>query len=230
MIVAGAGFGKSSLLAQACDENAARPAGRRLLARLRAGRRRRPRRFAARHAPPRSGPTPRASRDAGDDDPAALAGAAGRRRVAAVAAPGVPGASTTSTRSATARRPRAAGRPGRRPAGQRPPGAQRARSTRRCPWPGWWPRAGSTGIDEGDLAFGDDELAAFAALRRVPVDRLGDLGGWPALVELRAAAAGDTIDDFLAEEVLAALGPATRRGRWRRSPPSAAPTRPSSTP
>ena len=66
-------------------------------------------------------------------------------------------------------------------------------------------------LDENDLAFGHDDLAAFAALRDVPVDRLGDLGGWPALVELRAAATGASVDDFLTEEVMAALGPDDRR-------------------
>lgn len=60
-------------------------------------------------------------------------------------------------------------------------------------------------LDESDLAFGDDELASFAALREVPVERLADLGGWPALVELRTTATGAGVDDFLAEEVLAAL-------------------------
>lgn len=66
-------------------------------------------------------------------------------------------------------------------------------------------------LGEADLAFGADDLAAFAALRDVPVDRLADLGGWPALVELRAAGAGATVDDFLIEEVLAALDAHQRR-------------------
>jgi LuxR family transcriptional regulator, maltose regulon positive regulatory protein len=66
-------------------------------------------------------------------------------------------------------------------------------------------------LGEDDLAFGDDELAAFAALRDTPLDSLADLGGWPALIELRTAAAGDTVDDFLAEEVLPALTESQRR-------------------
>ncbi len=65
-------------------------------------------------------------------------------------------------------------------------------------------------MGEGDMSFGDDDLAAFAALREVPVDGLADLGGWPALVELRTAAAGSSVDDFLTEEVMAALSPADR--------------------
>ena len=66
-------------------------------------------------------------------------------------------------------------------------------------------------LDEADLAFADDDLVAFAALRDVSVDRIDDLGGWPALVELRAAAAGDTVDAFLSEEVLSALGAEARQ-------------------
>ncbi len=66
-------------------------------------------------------------------------------------------------------------------------------------------------LDEDDLAFGDDDLAAFAALREVPVGRLSGLGGWPALVELRTVAAGANVDDFLTEEVLPALSPSDRR-------------------
>ena len=66
-------------------------------------------------------------------------------------------------------------------------------------------------IDEADLAFAEDDLAAFARLRDVSVDRIDDLGGWPALVELRAAGSGDTVDDFLTEEVLATFTPDRRR-------------------
>ena len=66
-------------------------------------------------------------------------------------------------------------------------------------------------LSEADLAFADDELAAFAELRALPLDRLTDLGGWPALAELRTAAAGAGIDDFLAEEVMAGLPPDAQR-------------------
>jgi DNA-binding SARP family transcriptional activator len=66
-------------------------------------------------------------------------------------------------------------------------------------------------LDEGDLAFGDADLAAFASLRDVPLDRLAGLGGWPALVELRTVAAGANVDSFLTEEVLPALSPSDRR-------------------
>jgi LuxR family maltose regulon positive regulatory protein len=60
-------------------------------------------------------------------------------------------------------------------------------------------------LDEPDLAFAGEDLVAFAALRAISVDQIADLGGWPALAELRAAGSGDTVDDFLTEEVLAGL-------------------------
>lgn len=66
-------------------------------------------------------------------------------------------------------------------------------------------------LDERELAFRDDELAAFAALRALPVEQLTDLGGWPALAELRAAASGSGVDDFLTEEVLSSLDATGRR-------------------
>jgi ATP/maltotriose-dependent transcriptional regulator MalT/DNA-binding SARP family transcriptional activator len=66
-------------------------------------------------------------------------------------------------------------------------------------------------LRERDLAFGEDEVAEFAALRGLPRERLSDLGGWPALAELRTAGARTSIDDFLAEEVMAALSEGDRR-------------------
>ncbi|HEX8804772.1 MAG TPA: BTAD domain-containing putative transcriptional regulator, partial [Acidimicrobiales bacterium] len=65
-------------------------------------------------------------------------------------------------------------------------------------------------VGERDLAFAEEELAAFAALREVPLERLADLGGWPALAELRTLGTGDAIADFLAEEVLTDLTDAER--------------------
>jgi LuxR family transcriptional regulator, maltose regulon positive regulatory protein len=66
-------------------------------------------------------------------------------------------------------------------------------------------------VGEHELAFSDDELSAFAALRGVTLDRLGGLAGWPALAELRTLGAGDVIADFLDEEVLSDLSPVERR-------------------
>jgi DNA-binding SARP family transcriptional activator len=71
---------------------------------------------------------------------------------------------------------------------------------------GWLAR-----IDESELAFADDELESFAMLRRVPFDRVNDLGGWPALAELRTLGPGHDVDGFLAEEVLAHLSDDERR-------------------
>jgi ATP/maltotriose-dependent transcriptional regulator MalT/DNA-binding SARP family transcriptional activator len=65
---------------------------------------------------------------------------------------------------------------------------------------GWLAR-----IDESELAFADDELESFARLREVPLNRVNDLGGWPALAELRTLGPGHNVDGFLAEEVLAHL-------------------------
>jgi LuxR family transcriptional regulator, maltose regulon positive regulatory protein len=71
---------------------------------------------------------------------------------------------------------------------------------------GWLAR-----IDESELAFGDDELASFARLREVPLHRVDDLGGWPALAELRTLGPGHGVDGFLAEEVLSHLSDDERR-------------------
>ncbi|MGH9227281.1 MAG: BTAD domain-containing putative transcriptional regulator [Acidimicrobiales bacterium] len=71
---------------------------------------------------------------------------------------------------------------------------------------GWLAR-----IDESELAFADDELESFARLREVPLDRVNDLGGWPALAELRTLGPGHGVDGFLAEEVLAHLSNDERR-------------------
>ena len=71
---------------------------------------------------------------------------------------------------------------------------------------GWLAR-----IDESDLAFGDEEIESFASLRDVPLERLSDLGGWPALAELRTVGSGVGVDDFLSEEVLAHLSGDERR-------------------
>ncbi|HEY3143672.1 MAG TPA: BTAD domain-containing putative transcriptional regulator [Acidimicrobiales bacterium] len=66
-------------------------------------------------------------------------------------------------------------------------------------------------IDEDDLAMSADELAAFAALRQVPPEQLDGVGGWPALAELRALGHRGSVDDFLAEEVLSGLSDDERR-------------------
>jgi DNA-binding SARP family transcriptional activator len=66
-------------------------------------------------------------------------------------------------------------------------------------------------LGEGDLSFTDDELAAFAALRGVPPAKVAGCGGWPALAELQANDLSGFADDYVGEEVLAPLGAERRR-------------------
>ncbi|MCB0989461.1 MAG: hypothetical protein KDB16_00660, partial [Acidimicrobiales bacterium] len=60
-------------------------------------------------------------------------------------------------------------------------------------------------IDENDLSFDSEAIARFAAIRGVDPSDLGDTG-WPALLELRASAGTAAEREYIAEEVLAALG------------------------
>lgn len=65
-------------------------------------------------------------------------------------------------------------------------------------------------LGEADLAFSDAELAEFAAARRVPVGRLARCGGWPALAELIVSADPGVEAAYVWEEVLAAIEPGRR--------------------
>ena len=60
-------------------------------------------------------------------------------------------------------------------------------------------------LGETDLLFTDDEREAFATQRGVPSERLGDCGGWPALCELATTAAPHVKASYLWEEVLSRL-------------------------
>jgi ATP/maltotriose-dependent transcriptional regulator MalT/DNA-binding SARP family transcriptional activator len=66
-------------------------------------------------------------------------------------------------------------------------------------------------IEEGDLCFTDAELADFASARSVPVEALAGTAGWPALAELAALrrepgpGVRPSVDDYLWEEVLARM-------------------------
>ena len=74
-------------------------------------------------------------------------------------------------------------------------------------------------VDEADLAFTTDELSSFADVRAVDTDAIDDVGGWPALAELRAETGlGASDTDFLAEEVLGSLPEAQRRAVIRLAP------------
>lgn len=61
-------------------------------------------------------------------------------------------------------------------------------------------------ITEADLLFTEDELADFAAARGVSATTMAGTGGWPALAELAASTGDDLRIDFLWDEVLARVG------------------------
>jgi LuxR family maltose regulon positive regulatory protein len=66
-------------------------------------------------------------------------------------------------------------------------------------------------LGQADLAFTEAEIAQFAALRGAPDARVAASGGWPALAELFASARSSTVGDYVGEEVLSCLTPAKRR-------------------
>ncbi len=65
-------------------------------------------------------------------------------------------------------------------------------------------------LGEADLSFSSAELADFASRRGVPFEQLAGSGGWPALAELSAIGAPGTDAAYVWEEVLDRL-PAERR-------------------
>ena len=65
-------------------------------------------------------------------------------------------------------------------------------------------------LHEVDLLLDDEETAALAAGRGVPAELLRDAGGWPALVELRAGTGVAHAERFAWEEVVAPLSSAER--------------------
>lgn len=66
-------------------------------------------------------------------------------------------------------------------------------------------------LGEADLAFDPTELAEFAALRDVAPAVLQHTGGWPALMELTASIGDHRAVEFLQEELLARLPAEHRR-------------------
>lgn len=66
-------------------------------------------------------------------------------------------------------------------------------------------------IQEAELAFAAGELEEFAASRRVPAELIGEISGWPALAELIATTGRRQVVDYLWEEVIAAIPPERRR-------------------
>lgn len=65
-------------------------------------------------------------------------------------------------------------------------------------------------LREQDLQFRDEEMASFADCRGVPVELLGDVGGWPALAELTATAGPAAVTGYVWEELLTRLTPERR--------------------
>lgn len=64
---------------------------------------------------------------------------------------------------------------------------------------------------EADLAFTPDEVRAFAELRGVDEAMLATAGRWPAIAELAASMGGDVVQEYLWEEVLEAIDASRQR-------------------
>jgi LuxR family maltose regulon positive regulatory protein len=64
-------------------------------------------------------------------------------------------------------------------------------------------------LREEDMHFRDEEVAAFAESRSVPAELLSGVGGWPALAELTATAGPSAVTGYVWEELLDRL-PADR--------------------
>jgi LuxR family transcriptional regulator, maltose regulon positive regulatory protein len=66
-------------------------------------------------------------------------------------------------------------------------------------------------IGEDDLRFTDGELEEYAQQAGIDVERLERAAGWPALVALRSSARAEDSNAFVSEEVVAGLDPTIRR-------------------
>ena len=67
-----------------------------------------------------------------------------------------------------------------------------------------------TRVEEGELAFTTGELTDFGDLRDVPADRLATVEGWPALAELAVSVGASGVADFMWQEVLGRMAPEDR--------------------
>jgi LuxR family maltose regulon positive regulatory protein len=65
-------------------------------------------------------------------------------------------------------------------------------------------------VGEEDMPFRDDEVAAFATSRSVPRELLSGVGGWPALAELTATAGPAAVTGYVWEELLSRLSAGRR--------------------
>ena len=66
-------------------------------------------------------------------------------------------------------------------------------------------------VDEPELAFDEDELEALALQRGLDRTELSEAGGWPAMVELLASTGRSVAREFLWQEVIQPLGRDRRR-------------------
>ena len=67
-----------------------------------------------------------------------------------------------------------------------------------------------TRVGEDELTFTEAELTEFATLRHVSPAKVAGSGGWPALAELSVDARSNTAGDYIGQEVLAELSPQRR--------------------
>jgi LuxR family transcriptional regulator, maltose regulon positive regulatory protein len=65
-------------------------------------------------------------------------------------------------------------------------------------------------LGEKDMQFQDEEVAAFAAARGVTSSSLGAVAGWPALAELSATVGPQAVEGYVWEELLSQLSPQRR--------------------
>lgn len=81
--------------------------------------------------------------------------------------------------------------------------------------PAWLRAARRSGrvleLGEHELRLDDDEHAALAALRRSPVPPSEHFGGWPALVDLAMTFGVGGVDDFVEDEIFDRIDPGLRR-------------------
>lgn len=65
-------------------------------------------------------------------------------------------------------------------------------------------------LQETEMQFRPEELATFAETRGVPPEQLSDVSGWPALAELTAMVGPHAVTGFVWEELLSQLSPERR--------------------
>ncbi len=67
-------------------------------------------------------------------------------------------------------------------------------------------------IDNADLAFTSDEISELARLRGTSIDGADQFAGWPSLVQLAMSARPGAATEFLWEEIVAGLDPSEQMG------------------